>query len=191
MRRSAGLSTTSPTSSASGMHRHGAGRGVDAALRFGGRHALHAVAAGLELELRIGALADDARDDFLVAAHLARAFRHDLDLPALALGVARVHAEQVAGEQRRFVAAGAGADFEEDVALVVGVFRQQQLLQVGFELRQSLPCAVLDFRLGEFLHLRVGQHFLRGRRCPPRPAGRRGTARPPASSSACSRVSLR
>ncbi len=36
--------------------------------------------------------------------------------PALALAVAQVHARQVAGEQRRFVAAGAGADFEEGVA---------------------------------------------------------------------------
>jgi hypothetical protein len=34
---------------------------VDAALRLGGRHALHAVAAGLELQ-REGAVADDAHD---------------------------------------------------------------------------------------------------------------------------------
>jgi hypothetical protein len=33
-----------------GHHRHRAGAGVDAALRLGGRHALHAVAAGLEAQ---------------------------------------------------------------------------------------------------------------------------------------------
>ena len=49
------------------------GRGVDAALGFGFRHPLHAVGAGLELQPRIGALADDARDDFLVAAVFAGA----------------------------------------------------------------------------------------------------------------------
>ena len=136
MRRSAGLMSTSAEFVRFRHHRDGAGGGVDAALGFGLRHALHAVAAGFELELGIGALADDAGDDFLVAAHFARAFRHDLDLPALALGIARVHAEQVAGEQRRFVAAGAGADFQEDVALVVGVLGQQQLLQIDFDLRQ-------------------------------------------------------
>jgi hypothetical protein len=34
-----------------GHHGHGAGAGVDAALAFGGRHALHAVAAGFEAQL--------------------------------------------------------------------------------------------------------------------------------------------
>ena len=49
-----------------------------------------------------------------------------LDLPALTLGVARVHPEQVRGEERRFVAAGAGADFEHDVLGVVGILRDEQ-----------------------------------------------------------------
>ena len=69
------------------------------------------------LSLRVDALSPTMRAiTSLVAAQLAGDSRHHLDLPALALGVARVHAEQVAGEQRRLVAAGAGADFEEDVA---------------------------------------------------------------------------
>ena len=48
-----------------GLRQHGdrARRRVDAALRLGLRHALHAMAAGFELELRIRAGADDARDD--------------------------------------------------------------------------------------------------------------------------------
>ena len=37
----------------------------------------------------------------------------DFDLPALDFGVVAVHFEQVAGEQRRLVAAGAGADFHD------------------------------------------------------------------------------
>ena len=36
-----------------------------------------------------------------------------------------------------FVAAGAGADFQEHVAFVVGVLRQQQFLQLDFELLQA------------------------------------------------------
>ena len=47
-------------------------------------------------------------------------FSEDLDPPALALGITRVHAEQVAGEDRRLVAAGAGTGFPEHVAPVVG-----------------------------------------------------------------------
>ena len=55
-----------------GQDRDGARRGVDASLRLGRRHALHAVRAGLELQERVRAAADDAADDFLVAAVLAR-----------------------------------------------------------------------------------------------------------------------
>ncbi len=65
-----------------GHHRDGAGGGVDAALGLGLGHALHAVAAGLELELASTRPAHDARDHLLVAAELAGALRDDLDLPA-------------------------------------------------------------------------------------------------------------
>ena len=113
---------------------------MDAALRFGFRHALHAVGAGFELQLRVRAAAFDAGDDFLVAAVFAGAGGFDFDLPALAFGVARVHAEQVAGEDRRFVAAGAGADFQVEVAFVARVLRDQLREQFGVEL---LPGAAL------------------------------------------------
>ena len=150
-----------PAPPARGGAVRGAGGGGGAPVGLGGGYALHAVAAGLELEFGIGALADDLGDDFLVAAHFAQAFRQDFHFPALPFGVARIHAEQVAGEQGRLVAAGAGADFQENVAFVVGVLRQQQLLQVDFNLRQLLPGA-LCLVLGKRFHLRVGQHFLGG-----------------------------
>ena len=119
--------------------------------------------AGLELEPREDARARDARDDLLVAAVLARALAEHLDLPALALGVARVHAEQVAGEDRGFVAAGAGADLEEDVAVVARVLRDEQpreLERLGLE----PGVHVLQFLLGERAHLGVGaaRQLLRG-----------------------------
>ena len=68
----------------------------------------------------------DLGDDFLEAAFGAFADRQDLGLPALLGGVALVHAEQVAGEQRGLVAAGAGADFEDGVVVVHRVLRQQR-----------------------------------------------------------------
>ena len=126
MRSSAGLMLDLADLLELRQDRDRARRGVDAALRLGRRHALHAVRAGLELELRIGAAADDAADDLAVAAVLAGALAEHLDAPALALGVARVHPEQVAGEDRGLVAAGAGADLEEDVALVARVRRDQE-----------------------------------------------------------------
>src|SRR5574343_984814 len=51
-------------------HGNGARRGVDAPLGFGLRHALHAVAAGVELQARISAVAGQPADDFAVAAEL-------------------------------------------------------------------------------------------------------------------------
>src|SRR5213592_1025558 len=100
-----------------------AGRSVDAALGFGGRHSLDAVAAGFELELGVRALPNDTRDDLLVPAGIPRRLRYHLHLPALAFGIARIHAKQVAREERRLVPAGPGADLEEDVALIVGILR--------------------------------------------------------------------
>ncbi len=69
-----------------GQDRDRAGRSMDAALCLGRRHALHAMGAGLELESRVRALADDAADDFLVAAVLTSALAQHLDFPALPLG---------------------------------------------------------------------------------------------------------
>src|SRR5690606_27598293 len=143
-----------------GQHRHGAGRGVDAALGFGFRHALHAVRAGFEFQLGKHIVTLDAGDDFLVAAMLAGVFREDLDAPALLLGVTRIHAEQVAGEDRRLVAAGAGAHFQEHVAAVVGVARQQHALQAVLEGFQ-LGARLLDLFLGHGAQLRITvlEHF--------------------------------
>src|SRR5688500_18048431 len=143
-------------------HRHGGRRRVDAPLGLGGRHALHAVPAGLELELRIGTCADHARDHLLVATGVARALRDDLDLPAVPLGEARVHPQKVAREERAFVPARAGADLEEEVLLVVGIARQQHALQVLLERGGAAP-ALAQLLLGEGTHARVARHLLGGR----------------------------
>ncbi|MNT04166.1 hypothetical protein D3C72_1387340 [compost metagenome] len=145
-----------------GHDRHGAGRRVDATLRFGGGHALHAVRTGLELQAAIGAVAVNTRDHFLVAAQFRGAFRHQLDAPAARFRIARVHAQQVAREQRAFIATRARADFQEHAAPVIGVARQQQQLQRAFQAFQ-LASARLDLVFGHGLHVRVGQHFLRRR----------------------------
>ena len=65
-------------------------------------------------------------DDFLVAAGIALALREHLHLPAMEVGVALVHAEEIAGEERRLVAAGAGADFEDGALLVGRVLGEEQ-----------------------------------------------------------------
>src|SRR5690606_21207765 len=106
-------------------HRDGARRRVNPALRLGDRHALHAMNAGLELEPRVRASADDPADDLLVPAVLAFARAQHFDPPALRLGVSAVHAEEIAGEERGLVAAGAGPNLEEEIRVVVRILRHE------------------------------------------------------------------
>ena len=71
-------------------------------------------------------------------------------------GEALIHPEQVAGEQRGLVAAGAGADFQHHVALVHGVLGQQRDADL---LRQFDAARLQRFALGlrHAAHLGVGR----------------------------------
>ena len=69
-------------------------------------------------------------DHLLHPAERARRALQNFHFPLLRLRVARIHAEQLAREQRRFIAAGARANFHDHVLLVVGVLRQQQEFQL-------------------------------------------------------------
>src|SRR6185436_19939494 len=66
---------------------------VDAAARFRRRDALDAVHAALVLQPAVDPLTFDERDDFLDAARAAVAQVQDLELPAVAFRVPRIHAE--------------------------------------------------------------------------------------------------
>ena len=63
----------------------------------------------------------------------------DLDAPALRRGIALIHAEQIAGEKCRLVAAGAGADFEDGVALVSSILGQEQDLDILLQVPRYAP----------------------------------------------------
>ena len=102
------------------------GRGVDPAAGFGDRDALHAVAAGFKLQAGPGALALDDKADLLKAAELGFAGVGHLDAPAAALGIERIHAEEIGGKEHALLPADAAADLHDDVFAVVRVFGQQQ-----------------------------------------------------------------
>ncbi len=53
--------------------------------------------------------------------------------------MAQVHAQEVAGEEGRLLATGAGADLDDDVSLVVRVAGDELFLEEGNELRSSRP----------------------------------------------------
>jgi hypothetical protein len=86
----------------------------------------------------------------------------DLHPPALLLGVAGVHAEQLGREEGGLVAAGAGADLEDDVALVVRVLRDQLEAEPLLDLADPLlePVALLLGHQEELVVLgQAGEHL--------------------------------
>ena len=142
---------------------HGAGRGVDASLRFGGGHALHAMHAGFELETRERARTRDAADDFAVAAVLASILRQDFHGESMRFGVTRVHAEQVTGEDGGLVTARARAHLEEDVLVVARIAWNQQRLEfalgaldLGREAHHFLAAHVTHCGIAVVLHFPRG-----------------------------------
>jgi hypothetical protein len=82
-----------------------------------------------------------------------RAFHH-FEFPALGFGVARVHAEEVAGENAGFVAAGAGADFQDDVFVVDGIMGKEEKFQLALGLFFA-DGEKLFFFLGHVAHFGV------------------------------------
>ena len=132
------------------------------ALTFGLGHTLHAVYAALELEPRVHLIACHAEHDLLVAAQLGLGFVHDLGLPAALVGVHRVHAVEVSGKQRAFLAARAAANLNVDILLVVRVLGQQQDFQLSLQ-TGNVALGLLQLLLRQLFHVRVGQHFGRVR----------------------------
>src|SRR5215204_5999513 len=84
--------------------------------------------AALVLQSAVHPAAFDRRDRLLQAAGIALADRYDVEFPAVTLAIALVHVEELCRKERSLFAAGASADFQQDVLLVVGILRDQQNL---------------------------------------------------------------
>lgn len=118
--------------------------------------------AGLELHDGVDAVALDLELDGLKATGLAGAGIEHGSLPAARLAKALVHLVQVAGEDGRLVATGGGADLDDGVLVVVGVARDEHVLDVFLELGK-LGLVFGDVHLEHLLLIGIGgivQHFL-------------------------------
>ena len=145
-----------------GKHGDGCRGGLDAALGLGLGNALDAVHAGLELHDGVDAVALDLELDGLKAAGLAGAGVEHGGLPAARLAETLVHLVQVAGEDGRLVATGGGADLDDGVLVVVGVTRDEHVLDVFLELGK-LVLVLGDVHLEHLFLIRIGgvaEHFL-------------------------------
>ena len=102
---------------------------MNSPLGFSLGNPLNPMGTRFKLEPRVGAASRHAADDFLVAAVFPGTLAHDLNLPTALFSVQRIHSEEIAGKERGFITARTGAHLKKDIALVVGVFGDQQLAQ--------------------------------------------------------------
>src|SRR5688500_6254485 len=108
---------------------------MDSPLRLGRRYPLHAVYPTLELQLAVRSVAADLEDDFLVPADANLVRAQHLHLPTVALGVARIHAEEILREECRLVAARPCPYLHDHVFVVVRVAWHQRQAQPLAQLR--------------------------------------------------------
>ena len=97
---------------------------MNTTLRFRSRNTLHAMTARFKFQTTIHTITANFGDDLFITTMFTLAGAHDFYTPAAGFGVTAVHTEQIACEQRRFVAAGSGSDFEEGVTFVIRIFWQ-------------------------------------------------------------------
>ena len=91
--------------------------------------------AGFVFHLAVDFVAADQRGHFLQSADGRFAGGSDFHVPPARFREAPVHAENLGGEQRSLVAAGAGVNFEHHVLFIVRILGQQQNLQLVFDSR--------------------------------------------------------
>ena len=143
-----------------GQNGHGRRRGMDAPARFGFRHPLHAMHAGFVFQPGEDALALDPGRGFLDPAKLGLGEVEHLEGPALRLGIAAIHGQKIAREQRRLLAAGAGADLDDGRARIGGILGQKRDAQRLFQIGQ-FRLEARHFLLCQFAHVGIREHRLR------------------------------
>ena len=127
---------------------------MNAALGLGLGHPLNAVHAALVLQLRVRAMPVDLELDPVEAAFLARPGVHNLDFPTLLLRPLLIHAEEIGSKERCLLPTFRALDLDHDVAIVIGILRQQEDLQALFEIAH-LGCRAPLLGAQVFLHLLV------------------------------------
>ena len=80
-------------------------------------------------------VARDLEYHFLAAAELGFVDAELLDRPTALFGIHRIHAVERMGEQGRFFAARAAADFHNNVFIVIGVFWEHKHFELALQPR--------------------------------------------------------
>ena len=89
--------------------------------------------AALVFQTAERAVAVDGERDFFKAADRSRTCVNDIRSPALTIGITGVHPEQIARKQCRLFSADAAAYFDNDILLVIRIFRKEQERKLALE----------------------------------------------------------
>ena len=122
---------------------------MDSALRLRFRYTLYPVHAAFIFQPGIGTIAQNGKADLLIAAQLRFIGVENFRFPPLGFRVHAVHPEQAGGEQRRLLAAGTAANFNNNVPVVVGILGKQKNFQLLGNFFQGLP-GFLQLQLHHF-----------------------------------------
>ena len=139
-------------------HCDGAGRCMDPSSRLRHGYTLNAVYAALVFQSRISAFSGDDKADRFHAADpdLFKADR--FHAPAPPLGIMHIHSVDFAGKKSCLVAAGAGADLNNYIFIIIGIFGKKQDPEFFLKLR-DLFFGRRQFLLGQGTHLLIALLF--------------------------------
>ena len=141
-----------------GHYSYGYSGGVDAAAGFGFRDALYAVYAAFVFKFGVGSFSVNHEADFLHAADSDFVNAYGFHLPTVPFRVFYVKAVHFGGKKRCLISAGAGADFYNNVFIIIGVFGEQKDLQFLFQLLYAFFCFAVFF-FEQFAHFFIGFGF--------------------------------
>ena len=127
---------------------------MDASLRLGLRHTLHAVHARLVFKRAVHVVARDGEDDLLESARGALADARHGHSPTLYLAVFGVHPIEVAGKECGLVAARAAANLDDGVLSVLRIGRYEHELDLLLQGGQTLLTG-RDLFAGHLLEVRI------------------------------------
>ena len=127
---------------------------MDAAGGLCFRDALHAVYAAFILQAGIGASTLDGKADLFITTQFSFIGVDRFKMPTVQIRIHAVHPVQDACKQCGLFAAGAGTDFDDDVFVVVWIFRQQKKLDFLFVLTHAL-LGGLEFLLGQLIEFPI------------------------------------
>ena len=136
---------------------------MDAALRLGHGHTLHAVYTTFKFQILVGIFAGHVENNFTIATGIGQAGAHHFHLPTTPLGVTTIHTEQITGENVGFITARATTNFHHRITAIGRIWwdhRAQHIVFQGLDLSAKLDQFFFRHFANFFLGLLVRNHRL-------------------------------